>query len=143
MRPTLRGNGQEELKDWKRRKERAAGKQDKEDQDTLTARLRYGHTRRYLRLIRFITDIPETLPNSGDYYRSSGLHSCRYDLSSYQGNTDSKDIMATIMDLVRKKRLPSGGLKPRRIGLKRIQEKYMISLIDGVSLMAFIPMRIF
>ncbi|MGI6373532.1 MAG: DUF2207 family protein [Caldicoprobacterales bacterium] len=95
-------------------------------------------------LIRFIYRYSRDLKPEfqGDYYRElPGDYTpavMTYLLT--KGNTDSKDIMATIMDLVRKKKITIRRIETEKgLVFKRIQEKYMISLIDGVSLDGLYP----
>lgn len=78
----------------------------------------------------------------GDYYRElPGDYTpaiMTYLLT--KGNVDSKDIMATIMDLVRNKKINIRKIETEKgLIFKRIQDQYMISIIDGVDLEGLYP----
>ena len=95
-------------------------------------------------LIRFIYRYSRDLRPEfqGDYYRElPGDYTpaiMTYLLT--KGNTDSKDIMATIMDLVRKKKITIRRIETEKgLVFKRTQEQYMISLIEGVGLDGLYP----
>jgi uncharacterized membrane protein len=90
-------------------------------------------------LIAFISKYSRELKPEfqGDYYRElPGDYTpavMTYLLT--KGNVDSKDIMATLMDLVRKKKITINKIE-REKGLifKKTYEEYMIRQIDGASL---------